>query len=67
MKSINLLDPAQQKTLEALINDENTNALSIVYGPPGTGKSHLITSLLFELALKGKRSFLLVKTQKRLT
>lgn len=55
MKSINLLDPAQQKTLEALINDENTNALSIVYGPPGTGKSHLITSLLFELALKGKK------------
>lgn len=55
MKSINLLDPAQQKTLEALINDDNKNALSIVYGPPGTGKSHLITSLLFELALKGKK------------
>ena len=55
MKSINLLDPAQKKTLEALVDDNNKNALSIVYGPPGTGKSHLITSLLFELALKGKK------------
>ena len=57
MISINALDPSQEKVLESLLKDESgeESDFSVVYGPPGTGKSHLIISLLFELARKGKK------------
>ena len=50
--TINSLDPSQKSTLESVLNGKSNNI--VVYGPPGTGKSHLIVSLLFELAAKGK-------------
>lgn len=56
MLSINALDPSQAKVLESLLDDKSSNSdFSVVYGPPGTGKSHLIISLLFELAKRNKK------------
>ena len=56
MLSINTLDPSQAKVLESLLDDKSSNSdFSVVYGPPGTGKSHLIISLLFELAKRNKK------------
>lgn len=57
MMSINLLDPSQEDVLKNLIREssDEQNNMSVVYGPPGTGKSHLVVSLLFELASKGKK------------
>ena len=52
--TINALDPSQKSVLEGLLDDDSPD-LSLVYGPPGTGKSHLIVSLLFELAVKNKK------------
>lgn len=51
--TINSLDPSQKSTLESILSGNSNNV--VVYGPPGTGKSHLIVSLLFELAAKGKK------------
>ena len=48
--TINPLDPSQRQVLQSLLSDNKQSNISIVYGPPGTGKSHLIVSLLFELA-----------------
>ena len=53
MTTINSLDPSQQQVLDALLSTKQP--LSVVYGPPGTGKSHLIVSLLFELATRGQK------------
>lgn len=53
MTTINLLDPSQKYVLESLI--DGGQDLNVVYGPPGTGKSHLIVSLLFELATRGQK------------
>ena len=50
--TINPLDPSQKQVLEALLSKESQSDISVVYGPPGTGKSHLIVSLLFELATR---------------
>ncbi len=52
--TINALDPSQRHALDSLLSDDAPD-LSLVYGPPGTGKSHLIVSLLFELAKQGKK------------
>ena len=52
--TINALDPSQKFILEELTKG-GADDLSLVYGPPGTGKSHLIVSLLFELACSGKK------------
>ena len=52
--TINALDPSQKFILEKL-TDGKADDLSLVYGPPGTGKSHLIVSLLFELANSKKK------------
>ena len=51
--TINSLDPSQKSALESILNGDSNN--TVIYGPPGTGKSHLIVSLLFELAAKGKQ------------
>ncbi|MBQ6450215.1 hypothetical protein IJJ08_04960 [bacterium] len=51
--TINLLDPSQRQVLNSLL--ENRDQINVVYGPPGTGKSHLIVSLLFELAVRGQK------------
>ena len=51
--TINSLDPSQKSTLESILSGNSNNV--VVYGPPGMGKSHLIVSLLFELAAKGKK------------
>lgn len=53
--TINPLDPSQEYIVDSFIEERNTDDVSIVFGPPGTGKSHLIVSLLFELALKNKK------------
>lgn len=50
--TINSLDPSQRQVLESLIAGNKDSDISVVYGPPGTGKSHLIVSLLFELATR---------------
>jgi hypothetical protein len=56
MTTINQLDPSQENVLKQLIfSQDKENNISIVYGPPGTGKSHLIVSLLFELAIRKKK------------
>ena len=52
MRTINSLDPSQKAALESVVNGQSDSM--VIYGPPGTGKSHLIVSLLFELATKGK-------------
>ena len=52
--TINALDPSQRHVLDSLLSEDAPD-LSLVYGPPGTGKSHLIVSLLFELAKQGKK------------
>ena len=52
MRTINSLDPSQKAALESAISGQSDSM--VIYGPPGTGKSHLIVSLLFELAAKGK-------------
>lgn len=50
--TINSLDPSQKQVLDSLLSNNNKSDISVVYGPPGTGKSHLIVSLLFELATR---------------
>lgn len=50
--TINSLDPSQKSALDSILSGSSNN--TVVYGPPGTGKSHLIVSLLFELAAEGK-------------
>lgn len=50
--TINSLDPSQKQVLDSLLSNDNESDISVVYGPPGTGKSHLIVSLLFELATR---------------
>ncbi|MCA6070014.1 MAG: hypothetical protein LE180_02710 [Endomicrobium sp.] len=57
MITINQLDPSQSNVLMQLLSleKETNNNVSVVYGPPGTGKSHLIVSLLFELAKRNKK------------
>lgn len=52
--TINALDPSQKYILDKL-TQAHTDDLSLIYGPPGTGKSHLIVSLLFELAAANKK------------
>lgn len=52
--TINPLDPSQQYIVDKL-TEEQADSLSLVYGPPGSGKSHMILSLIFELALQGKK------------
>lgn len=52
--TINALDPSQKYILEKLTSGKSDD-LSLIYGPPGTGKSYLIMSLIFELALAGKK------------
>lgn len=52
--TINSLDPSQQYIVDKL-TEERADRLSLVYGPPGSGKSHMILSLIFELALQGKK------------
>ena len=51
--TINLLDPSQRHALDGVL--ANKEDVSVIYGPPGTGKSHLILSLLFELAVRGDK------------
>lgn len=51
--TINLLDPSQRHALEGVLT--NKEDIAVIYGPPGTGKSHLILSLLFELAVRGDK------------
>ena len=53
-RTINALDPSQSSVLDKLTSNDVPD-LSLVYGPPGTGKSHLIVSLLFELARQEKK------------
>jgi len=69
MITINQLDPSQKYILKSLLNPniKRDKNIFVIYGPPGTGKSHLIVSLLFELAFRKKKFCLSVKTQKRLT
>jgi AAA+ ATPase superfamily predicted ATPase len=57
MITINQLDPSQKYILKSLLNHdiERDKNIFVIYGPPGTGKSHLIVSLLFELAVKKKK------------
>ena len=50
--TINSLDPSQKSALDSILSGSSNN--TVIYGPPGTGKSHLIVSLLFELAAEGK-------------
>ncbi|MBQ6487555.1 hypothetical protein IJI89_04015 [Candidatus Saccharibacteria bacterium] len=52
--TINLLDPSQKQALDGVLNNSKED-VSVIYGPPGTGKSHLILSLLFELAVRGDK------------
>ncbi|MBQ3309072.1 hypothetical protein IJG78_00140 [Candidatus Saccharibacteria bacterium] len=51
--TINLLDPSQRHALDGVL--ANKEDVAVIYGPPGTGKSHLILSLLFELAVRGDK------------
>lgn len=51
--TINLLDPSQRRALDGVL--ANKEDVAVIYGPPGTGKSHLILSLLFELAVRGDK------------
>ena len=51
--TINPLDPSQEQALKGVLN--NKEDVAVIYGPPGTGKSHLILSLLFELATRGDK------------
>lgn len=51
--TINLLDPSQRHALNGVLT--NKEDVAVIYGPPGTGKSHLILSLLFELAVRGDK------------
>ena len=51
--TINLLDPSQRHALDGVLS--NKEDVAVIYGPPGTGKSHLILSLLFELAVRGDK------------
>lgn len=51
--TINLLDPSQRHALDGVL--ANKEDIAVIYGPPGTGKSHLILSLLFELAVRGDK------------
>ena len=52
---INQLDPSQENILNEILSENNNNNISVIYGPPGTGKSHLIVSMLFELAVRNKK------------
>ncbi len=52
---INQLDPSQENILKEILSENNNNNISVIYGPPGTGKSHLIVSMLFELAVRNKK------------
>ena len=52
---INQLDPSQENILNEILSENNNNNISVIYGPPGTGKSHLIVSMLFELAVRHKK------------
>jgi|GEM_PF-1265684 len=53
--TINALDPSQKYILDKITSEGRIDDLSLIYGPPGTGKSHLIVSLLFELAYANKK------------
>lgn len=53
--TINALDPSQKYILDKITSESHVDDLSLVYGPPGTGKSHLIVSMLFELAYAKKK------------
>jgi KaiC/GvpD/RAD55 family RecA-like ATPase len=53
--TINPLDPSQKQALASVTSAGADQDLFLIYGPPGTGKSQLLVSMLFELALKGKK------------
>ena len=53
--TINPLDPSQSRIIDSILDEKLKDDVAIIFGPPGTGKSHLIVSLLFELAVQGKK------------